>query len=117
MNVRVTLLSCVTVLCLVATVMAGPIQINTPSGTGDITGSRVQQGPDFRSSMHSPTRGNVDLSGSALLTTGVDRVVELGGHPDPGPNAVPVPEPSGLMVMFGSGLFGVVAWMRRKLTA
>ena len=119
MKIHVALLSLVTLLCLVAPAMAGPIQISTPSIAGYMTGSDGGfLGPEFFSSLNSSAPGNLDLSkslGDLLLTTGAgsDHIVYQGGPPVP----APIPEPSGLMVMFGSGLFGVVALVRRKLKA
>jgi len=100
--------------------MAGPIQISTPSNAGYMPGSDSGfLGPEFISSLHSSAPVNVDRSGSLgdpLLTigSGSDHPVFQGGPPVPAP---PLPEPSGLMVMFGSGLFGIVGLVRRKLKA
>jgi hypothetical protein len=132
MKVHVALLSVVTLLCAVAPVMANPIPISSSFGVEYPTvpnGRLVFSGSDLLS-LRSPLLSNfgiTQLPGNRLLTIPavLGRGMELGGSSYPGPTAVPppdpsptaVPEPGGLMVMFGSGLFGVVAWVRRKLRA
>ena len=119
MKMRFAVLSLVALLCFVAPVMAGPIQMGTPWDAGSTTGSDLGLlGQNVLSSLHSAPLGNSSLSGSfgdPLITTGggSDHIVYQGGPPIP----APVPEPSGVMVMLGSGLFGVAALVRRKLRA
>ena len=116
MKVRVAFLSLVTVLCLVGPMVAGPIPIGAASSTDATTGWKGGPGPDFVSSLHSSAPGNLGSYGdplSSLGSGGIDRIV-TGPMP---PTPAPVPEPSGLMVMMGSGLFGAGALLRRKLKA
>jgi PEP-CTERM motif len=110
-------------LCLVAPVMAGPISFATPSDGGYVADSNGQfwfPGSDVWSSGHSLAPSGLGLSGSTgspLLTDGLGSDRFTGGGPLGPPSPAPIPEPNGLMVMFGSGLVGVLGLVRRKLRA
>ena len=116
MKMRIAFLSLVTVLCLVAPMMAGPMPIGAPSSTDATTGWKGGAGPAFVSSLHSSPPANLGSLGDPLATmesVGSDHL-SIGPLP---PTPAPVPEPSGLMVMMGSGLFGAGALLRRRLKA
>lgn len=116
MKMRVAFLSLVALLCLVAQVMAGPIPIGAPPSGSDATASgKDGPRPASVSSSHSSAPGNFGSLAAPLSmgSVGSDHLT-IGPLP---PTPAPVPEPSGLMVMLGSGLFGAAAWLRRGLKA
>ena len=136
MKFRFLLWAVVALLCLVAPLMAGPIPISAPSSPGyamsnsglgfselDILSSSYKQAPDtfnLQQPMDNPRRPNLQESmDDPLPATGSDGAIGRYEGPNPGPTAIQrrVPEPSGLMVMMGSGLFGAGALLRRKLRA
>jgi hypothetical protein len=78
------------------------------------------RGADLQESMDNPRSSSLQESmDNSLPAAGSVGAIGRDGHPDPGPNAVrpAVSEPSGLMVMLGSGLFGAGALLRRRLKA
>jgi PEP-CTERM motif len=141
MKFRFLLWAVVALLCLVAPLMAGPIPISAPSSPGyamsnsglgfselDILSSSYKQAPDtfnLQRSMDNPRGPNLQesmddpLPANPLPATGSDGAIGRYEGPNPGPTAIQrrVPEPSGLMVMMGSGLFGAGAFLRRRLKA
>ena len=128
MILRAASLPLVTLTCLLLAVpaMAGPVQLqpSTPSGT-DIAGAIITlpyPGTDFLSTLHSSAPSGRELSGSLpgspLPDNSVspDKVIWIGGPPDP-PVPIPVSEPSGILVMVGASLFGVLGIWRRNSNA
>ena len=137
MKTRFPLSALVVSLCLVAPLMASPIPIGSPAGSGYAMGSNIGLGLaelDMLSSSYKQApsgfsvQGSMDNPRGPNLQESMDNpppaagpvgAIGRDGHADPGPNAVraPVSEPSGLMVMLGSGLFGAGALLRRRLKA
>jgi len=129
MKTYAALLPLVTLSCLllVAPAMAGPIQLqsNAPSGTDSASGvitTLGYPGPDFLSILHSSAPSGFGLSASMDYPSlnnslGSDKMIGAGGGPPDPPTPAPISEPSGIMVMFGSGVFGVLGVWRRRLRA
>ena len=128
MKMHAASLTLVTLACLLLTVpaVAGPIQFqsNPASGNEFAAGSSEIQypGADFlstlRSSAPSGSESSAPSTGSPLVNNslGSDHLIGPGGPPDP-PIPIPVSEPSGILVILGSGLFGVLGIWRRNSNA
>ena len=121
MKTQVALLLLAMLLCMAAPLMAGPIQIGDPSAPGYMTGSNNGYPAPDVFSLHSAGPGRIGLlgSGDPLLSGGLgsEHLIQGGGGPLGPPVLKPVPEPSGLMVMLGAGLFGMAGLAGRKLIA
>lgn len=114
MKMHAVLLPLVTLCLLLAVVpaMAGTIPFTPPSGAGPTTDSFQLgfPGADFLSTLRSEAPGGLSPSGP-----GSYKLIGAGGGPPDPPTPLPTPEPLGIMVMFGSTLFGVAGLWRRKL--
>ncbi len=91
------------------------------SGGFNVQGSMDNpRGSNLQESVDDPPSSNLQESmDNPLPAAGSVEAIGRGGHSDPGPTVVrpPVSEPSGLMVILGSGLFGAGVLLRRKLEA
>jgi hypothetical protein len=125
MKILFPLLAVVALLCGVAPLMASPIPISAPLGPAYAMGSNAGLGfsdLDVLSSSYRQGLGDFNVPeamGNPIPATGLAGPIISDRHSDPGPTAIrtPVSEPSGLMVMMGSGLFGAGAFLRRRLKA
>ncbi len=118
MKLHAVLLLLVTSLCLVLAVVpavASPIPFNPSSGAGfTINSFEIGfPGPDSLSTLRSEAPSGLNLSAPA--GAGSYHLTGSGGGPLDPPTPVPTSEPSGIMVMFGSTLFGVAGLWRRRL--
>jgi len=87
--------------------MAGPMQFSLSSGGSLITHSINDSGfpgPDLVSTLQTTPLESPDLTVPAV---GSAKMLARGPVP---PTAVQVPEPSGVMVMFGAGLIVLGLW-------
>jgi len=115
MKTRTVVLLLATLSCLllvVAPAMAGPILFNPPSGdssTTDLSGEFGIPAPDYLSTLHTAAPDGLDPSSPA----GPYKII--GGGPNDPPIPVPTSEPSGITVILGSALFGVLGLWRRNL--
>jgi len=106
LKLPLAVLSC---LLLVAPAMAGSIPFSPPPPGSSVTesiGAISLPGPDIVSTLQGAPLGAPDFAAPALGSDGF-----IGPVP---PNAIRrIPEPSGIMVMFGSGLLVLGLWRRR----